>query len=41
MATGDRVLPIYSGDETDLYFQVDGGISTKKAMLIVMSLAEM
>jgi hypothetical protein len=25
MATGDRVLPIYSGDETDLYFQVDGG----------------
>ena len=25
MATGDRVLPIYSGDENDLYFQVDGG----------------
>ncbi len=25
MAAGDRVLPIYSGDETDLYFQVDGG----------------
>ena len=25
MAAGDRVLPIYSGDETDLYFQVDDG----------------
>ena len=30
MATGDRVLPIYSGDETDLYFQVDGGYIYKE-----------